>query len=101
RNGMVFTWNGSFHYKAAMVANDQRPIDPECGCFACKSGYSRGYLRHLYKASEILPLRLATLHNIHFYQELMDASRRAIANGTWSSFKAETLARLEGKGEPG
>ncbi len=98
RNGMVFTWNGSFHYKAAAVAHDQRPFDPDCGCPACKLGYSRGYLRHLFKAGEILPLRLATLHNIHFYQELMDRSRQALREGRWTEFKAETLVRLEGKG---
>ncbi len=100
RNGMVFTWNGAFHYKAAAVATDPRPIDPGCGCFACRAGYSRAYLRHLYKASEILPLRLATVHNIHFYQELMDAARRALLDGAWPAFKVATLARLEGKGEP-
>ena len=100
RNGMVFTWNGSFHYKNAAVARDERPFDPGCGCAACRAGYSRGYMRHLFKAGEILPLRLATLHNIHFYQELMEASRRALSEGWWPRFKAETLERLEGKGEP-
>jgi len=100
RNGMVFTWNGSFHYKNASVARDTRPFDPSCGCVACRAGYSRGYLRHLFKAGEILPLRLATLHNIHFYQELMEASRKALSEGRWPRFKAETLERLEGKGEP-
>jgi queuine tRNA-ribosyltransferase len=96
----VFTWNGSFHYKAARVAADPRPFDPGCGCAACKLGYSRGYLRHLFKASEILPLRLATLHNIHFYQELMEASRKALVGGYWKNFKSETLVRLEGHGDP-
>jgi queuine tRNA-ribosyltransferase len=100
RNGMVFTWNGSFHYKAAAVAADERPLDPGCGCEVCRAGYSRAYLRHLYKAGEILPLRMASLHNIHFYQELMAASRDAILGGTWSVFKDATLKRLEGKGEP-
>jgi len=100
RNGMVFTWNGSFHYKAAAVASDERPIDPSCGCAVCRAGYSRAYLRHLYKAGEILPLRMASLHNIHFYQELMAAARCAILDGNWAEFKAATLARLEGKGEP-
>ncbi|HXP90840.1 MAG TPA: tRNA guanosine(34) transglycosylase Tgt, partial [Fibrobacteria bacterium] len=100
RNGMVFTWNGPFHYKAASVAADERPIDPGCGCGACRAGYSRAYLRHLFKAGEILPLRLASLHNLHFYQELMDASRRAILDGTWVVFKEATLAGLLGTGEP-
>ena len=100
RNGMVFTWNGPFHYKAASVAADERPIDPGCGCEACRAGYSRAYLRHLFKAGEILPLRLASLHNIHFYQELMDASRRSILEGTWPDFRDATLARLRGTGEP-
>jgi len=100
RNGMVFTWNGSFHYKNASVAADERPIDPACGCAVCVAGYSRGYLRHLFKAGEILPLRMATLHNLHFYQELMQAVRGALCAGTWSEFKESTLRRLEGKGEP-
>ena len=100
RNGMVFTWNGSFHYKAAAVASDERPIDPACGCATCRAGYSRAYLRHLFKAGEILPLRLATLHNIHFYQELMAGARSALRDGRWAAFKAQTLLRLEGKGEP-
>lgn len=100
RNGMVFSWNGSFHYKNATFAADERPIDPTCGCPACRAGYSRAYLRHLFKAGEILPLRLATVHNTHFYQELMDGCRRSLLDGSWPRFKTDTLARLEGKGEP-
>lgn len=99
RNGMVFTWNGAFHYKAAKVAKDPRPFDPDCTCPACRN-HSRAYLRHLFVSGEILALRMATVHNIHFYQELMDASRRAIADGTWPEFKRSTLERLERQGEP-
>ena len=99
RNGMVFTWNGAFHYKAAKIASDPRPIDPACGCFACRN-HSRAYLRHLFKAGEILALRMGTLHNLYFYQELMDRSRAAIADGTWDEFKRATLERLEHGGEP-
>ncbi len=99
RNGTVFTWNGFFHYKTAKMADDHRPIDPECHCYTCRH-HSRAYLRHLFQAGEILALRLATLHNIYFYEDLMNRSRAAIAAGTWPEFKRATLARLERGGEP-
>ena len=66
------------------------PIDPECTCEACRN-YSRGYIRHLFKAKEMLALRLCVLHNLYFYNKLMEDIRAAIDNGTYSEFKEQKL----------
>lgn len=78
RNGHLFTSQGVINIRNAVHQRDTGPVDPECGCDTCQR-YSRAYLRHLDRCNEILGLRLATLHNVHFYLQLMRAIRTAIA----------------------
>ena len=85
RNGQAFTWNGPINLRNARFAEDTDPIDDRCGCDAC-SKYSRAYLHHLVKSKEILGAMLMTEHNIAFYQQLMQAMRDAIADGTFASW---------------
>jgi queuine tRNA-ribosyltransferase len=85
RNGTAFTDTGTLNLKNAEFARDQRPIEENCGCPACPE-FSRGYIRHLVKAEEILGLRLITLHNLHFYLELMNRGRAEIERGTFDQF---------------
>jgi queuine tRNA-ribosyltransferase len=95
RNGQAFTRNGRIVIKQAAYKEDPRPIDPECTCAACQGGYARAYLRHLYMAGEILVLRLLSLHNLHFYGELVAAARAAIMGGTYESFQGAWLGRMK------
>jgi len=91
RNGTAFTAAGTINLKNAPYAADQGPIEEGCECYACRE-FSRGYLRHLIKAEEILGLRLVSLHNLHFYLSLMDRARREIAAGTFESFRRSFVA---------
>ena len=93
RNGTLFTRFGKMIIKAARYADDPNPVDPECPCPACR-GYSKAYIRHLLSVGEILGLRLATLHNLYFYLNLMELIRQAIDNGRFVEFKAEFIADL-------
>ncbi len=88
RNGQAFTWNGPLNIRNARFAEDQEPLDTSCSGPCCAS-YSRAYLHHLHKSSEILGAMLITQHNLHFYQQLMSAMRDAIAAGTFADFAAE------------
>jgi queuine tRNA-ribosyltransferase len=90
RNGLLFTTGGRLNIKNARHAEDQRPIDPACGCYACRT-FTRAYLRHLFRAGEILALRLNTLHNLHHYLTLMEGVRRAIEAGRLEAFRRERL----------
>ncbi len=81
RNGQLFTARGVVKFRHARYATDTAPPDPECGCYTC-SNYSLAYLRHLHKCGEILGPRLATMHNLHYYQKLMADLRAAIDAGT-------------------
>ena len=94
RNGTIFTRFGKMTIKAASYAEDQRPIDDECGCPACRR-YSRAYIRHLLSVGEILGLRLTSIHNIYFYLDLMRQIREAIAGDRFAMFKSEFLERFE------
>jgi queuine tRNA-ribosyltransferase len=85
RNGQAFTWNGPINIRNAKFAEDPAPIDAACGCPACTT-WSRAYLHHLVKAGEILGAMLMTEHNIHFYQQLMQRLRDAIAAGALTAF---------------
>ena len=80
RNGQLFTSRGVVKFRHARYAEDTSPPDPDCGCYTC-SHYSIAYLRHLEKCGEILGPRLATLHNLHYYQMLMEDLRQAIVDG--------------------
>ena len=88
RNGTAFTASGTLNLKNAEFAFDKNPIEEGCACPACRE-FSRGYIRHLVKAEEILGLRLITLHNLHFYLELMRRARSAITEGTFDKFRAQ------------
>mgnify|MGYP001822865105 FL=1 len=95
RNGQLFTSRGNVKFRHARYADDTSPPDPDCACYTC-SNYSLAYLRHLVKCSEILGPRLATIHNLHYYQQLMSEIRAAIRAGTLLDFTAklrETYAR--------
>jgi queuine tRNA-ribosyltransferase len=91
RNGTAFTDTGTLNLKNAEFARDKRPIEENCVCPACR-GFSRGYIRHLIKAEEILGLRLITLHNLHFYLNLMNRARIEIEGETFDQFRKAFVA---------
>jgi len=91
RNGHLFTSRGPVNIRNAQYTTDTAPLDPNCGCYTC-SHYSLAYLRHLEKCSEILGLRLNTIHNLYYYQEVMSNIRRAINAGDLSEYTAELRA---------
>ncbi len=92
RNGLLFTSQGRLVIKNARYARDDRPVDPRCQCYTCRT-FSRAYLRHLFVAGEPVSMRLNTLHNLHFYLSLMGEARRAIEEDRYADFTAEFLAR--------
>ena len=94
RNGCLFTSLGKVLIKNARYKNDFTPLDPECGCYTC-SNYSKAYLRHLFISKEILSMRLNTIHNLHFYFNLMHRIHKAIDEGTFSDFRKNYLSRPE------
>ncbi len=85
RHGNIFTWHGKMNLLNEKYAKDPRPIDETCGCPACRA-YSRSYIRHLFKAKETLGMRLAVLHNLYFYNELMQKIRDALDAGEYENF---------------
>ena len=87
RNGSLFTPRGALSIKQAQYRADERPIDPACHCYTCRN-FSRAYLRHLFIAKEILSSMLNTIHNLHFYLDLMSRLRKAIAENTFHEFQA-------------
>ncbi|MGM0476877.1 MAG: tRNA guanosine(34) transglycosylase Tgt [Pseudomonadota bacterium] len=92
RNGHLFTHSGVVRIRHAVHRLDTGPVDPDCDCPTCRH-YSRAYLRHLMRSNEILGARLATIHNLHYYQTLMAGLRAAIAGGTLEDFVADFHAR--------
>ncbi|MGL4873486.1 MAG: tRNA guanosine(34) transglycosylase Tgt [Clostridium sp.] len=86
RHGQVFTKDGKINLMNAKFELDERPIDEGCQCPACKN-YTRGYIRHLFKAKEMLAMRLTVLHNLYFYNKLMEEIREAIDNDSFKEFK--------------
>ena len=90
RHGQVFTANGKINLMNAKFEFDTRPIDEGCGCPACKN-YTRAYIRHLFKAKEMLAMRLTVLHNLYFYNKLMEEIREAIDNDCYKEFKEKKL----------
>ena len=89
RNAHIFTRTGVLRIRNAQYERDTRPLDETCTCYACKSGFSRAYLRHLDKCGEMLGPMLATIHNLHYYQDLMRGLREAIAARALDDFVAE------------
>lgn len=98
RHATVFTWSGIMHLTNEQYKTDPRPIDPQCDCPACRS-FSRAYIRHLFKAGEQLAGRLAVLHNLYFYNTLMDRICEALDNGTFTEFRNKYSALLASKSE--
>ncbi|MGI5984620.1 MAG: tRNA guanosine(34) transglycosylase Tgt [Clostridiales bacterium] len=95
RHGHFFTWEGVMNLNNAKYAEDDSPIDPECDCPVCRD-FSRAYVRHLFKAEEILAMRFGAIHNLYFYNKLMERIRLELDNGTFSTFRgtfSEKLAR--------
>jgi queuine tRNA-ribosyltransferase len=97
RNGTAFTAVGTLNLKNAEFAMQKEPIEEGCICPACRD-FTRGYIRHLIKAEEILGLRLITMHNLHFYLDLMRRARRAIEDGTFADLRAQFVADYETRG---
>ncbi len=91
RHGHVYTNRGKLNLFNAKYELDDRPIDKSCGCPACKR-HSRAYIRHLLKAKEMLGMRLCVMHNLYFYNKLMEEIRLAIEEGRYASFKKEKIA---------
>jgi queuine tRNA-ribosyltransferase len=94
RHGKLYTWEGTVNIKNEKYKLDTQPIDPNCQCPTCRS-YSRAYLRHLVKAEEMLAMRLAVIHNLWFYNELMERIRQALDEGTFDQFRAEYTEKLQ------
>ncbi|MEJ2414013.1 MAG: tRNA guanosine(34) transglycosylase Tgt, partial [Sulfurimonas sp.] len=92
RNGTLFTSFGKLNIKGAKYKEDEAPIDPECECITCKT-YSRAYINHLFRSREIAYFRLATIHNLHYYLNLMREVRQAILEDRFAEFKAEFYAK--------
>jgi queuine tRNA-ribosyltransferase len=85
RNGWAYTSQGIVKVRNSQYAADQRPLDPRCDCYTCQN-FSRAYLRHLIHAGELLPLSLVSIHNLHFYQQLVAETRTRILEGTFASW---------------
>ncbi len=94
RHGALYTHFGKINIKNQKYEKDMRPIEEGCNCPACRR-YSRAYIRHLIKAEEMLGLRLCVLHNLYFYNHLMEEIRDALDRGEFASFKKQTLERME------
>jgi queuine tRNA-ribosyltransferase len=103
RNGTLFTRFGKLQIRNSRYAEDDGPIDSACGCYTCRN-YSRAYLRHLFLSRELSAYRLNSIHNVHFYQDLMENMRRAILAGTFDDFRCkfvEDFEASEQQDEPG
>ena len=93
RHGKLYTWRGTINIKNEKYKLDDRPIDPACTCPTC-AAFSRAYVRHLLAAGEMLAMRLAVMHNLHFYNELMARIRQALDEGRFEAFRAEYSEKL-------
>lgn len=96
RHGRLFTWQGAINLKNAKYERDENPIDPACDCPVCRR-YSRAYLRHLFKAEEMLAMRLSVMHNLYFYNDLTRKIRDAIDEDRFDAFRAEYSEKLDRK----
>jgi queuine tRNA-ribosyltransferase len=94
RNGGLLTRQGRLNLRSARYAADPLPVEPGCDCYACQN-FSRAYLRHLFKAEEILGLHLATMHNLRFMTRLMSDIREAVIGGTFAQYRTRFLAEYE------
>ena len=96
RHGHVYTNHGKLNLFNATYELDGRPIEEGCGCPACRT-YTRAYIRHLLKAKEMLGMRLCVLHNLYFYNTMMEEIREAVERGCYREYNAEKLARMTGR----
>ncbi len=94
RHGHLNTWNGIININNAKYEKDSLPIDPECDCPTCRN-FSRSYIRHLFKCKEMLAMRLCVMHNLYFYNTLMEKLRAAIENDTFAEFKEKYVDLLD------
>lgn len=94
RHGYLFTWNGIINIKNEKYMRDEQPIDPECDCPVCKR-YSRAYVRHLFKANEMLAMRFAVMHNLYFYNKLMEKIRMSMDNDNFEQFRSKYTKMLD------
>lgn len=94
RHGHLFTWNGIINIKNEKYSKDPLPIDPECTCPVCQR-FSRSYIRHLFKAEEMLSMRLAVMHNLYFYNNLMEKIRDNLDAGTFTQFRNRYIDVLD------
>ncbi len=94
RHGHLFPWNGIININNAKYEKDDTPIDPLCDCPTCRR-HSKAYIRHLFKAKEMLAMRLSVMHNLYFYNSLMERIRTELDNGTFSSFKEKYTDLLD------
>ncbi len=94
RHARLFTWQGAVNLKNAKYQHDENPIDPQCDCPVCRR-YTRSYLHHLFKAEEMLAMRLSVMHNLYFYNHLMEVIRQNIENGTFEAFRKEYSPLLD------
>ena len=88
RHGHLFTWSGIINIKNEKYARDSQPIDPVCQCPVCRR-YSRAYIRHLFKAEEMLAMRMAVMHNLFFYNDLMRRIRDSLDEGSFAQFRSQ------------
>ena len=98
RHAKLFTWSGSRNLKNARYERDDRPIDEECDCPVCRR-YSRAYIRHLFKAEEMLAMRLSVMHNLYFYNKLTQRIRDALDQGDFAQFRGKYSELLDRKAE--
>jgi len=96
RHGRLFTWQGAINMKNAKYERDQSPIDPECDCPVCRR-YTKAYIRHLFKAEEMLAMRLCVMHNLYFYNKLTERIRDSLDQGTFAQFREEYSEKLNRK----
>ena len=91
RNGMAMTWNGRLVMKNSEFTHDHSVLEEGCGCYACRNGYTRAYIRHLVRTGEIFGLRLLTLHNLYFLQHFMRELRQSIIDERFSEFRSNFM----------
>lgn len=94
RHGHLFTWNGIINIKNEKYLTDDKPVDPECDCPVCRR-YNRAYIRHLFKANEMLAMRFAVMHNLYFYNKLMENIRNSLEDGSFGEFRGKYSKLLD------
>ena len=93
RHGHVFTWDGCRNMMNAKYELDEAPLDPTCGCPTCRN-FTRAYIHHLFKSGEMLAMRLAVMHNIYFYNTLLERIRVSLENQSFMEFYHENISKI-------